>query len=82
MLEFILTPVKAPSPNYGKAESARNESIESNHIHITYSFGGLPPAEAIRCESKTHLSCRFHIAPELDAPSVGYMLASLGQRPN
>jgi len=45
MLELILTPVKPPSPNYRKAESARNESIESNHIHITYSFGGLPPAE-------------------------------------
>jgi len=82
MLELTLPPVKPPSANYRKAESARNESIESNHISITSSFGGLPPAESIRCEWKTHFSCRFHIAPELDASSVAYMLASLGQRLN
>ena len=46
MLELILTAVKAPSPNYRKAESARNESIESNHIshHLLFwqiaAFGG------------------------------------------
>ncbi len=48
MLELIVTPVKPPSANYRNAGLARNESIESNHIHITSSFGGLPPAEAKR----------------------------------